>query len=67
VVVRMIRAMVMGVLLGGFIASVGKIRRRNLGLRSLYSFFYETLAAESEFGSLWRTSCGLRVTIFLGH
>jgi hypothetical protein len=42
----MIMIVVMRVLLDVLIGSVRKTGRRDLGLRSLYCFFYETLAAE---------------------
>jgi hypothetical protein len=45
VVVCMIMVMVMCVLLDVLIGSVRKTRR-DLGFRSLYCFFYRTLAAE---------------------
>ena len=43
----MIMIMVMRVLLGMLIGSVRKTGRRDLGLRSLYCFFYKTLAVEN--------------------
>jgi hypothetical protein len=46
VVVGMIMVMVMRMLLGVLIGSVRMTGRRDLGLRSLYCFFYKKLAAE---------------------
>jgi hypothetical protein len=45
-VVCMIMVMGMRVLLGVLIGSVRVTGRRDLGLRSLYCFFYKMLAAE---------------------
>jgi hypothetical protein len=46
VVVFMIMVMVMRVLLDVLIGSVRETSRRDLSFRSLYCFFYKTLATE---------------------